>query len=82
MASTGLVSFREILEMLRVCAPGARIVSKLHRNWVLFNGLTYRNLPLGKHGARKNPEIEVGHVRSMARHLGILDCAKTQIALL
>ena len=65
--------------MLDACAPGARIVAKEHRNWVLYNGLTYRGLPLGEHGARKNPAIEIGHVRRMARHLNILDCAKKQI---
>jgi hypothetical protein len=68
--------------MLNVCAPGARVIAKLHRNWVLYNGLTYRNLPLGEHGSRKNPEIQIGHVRKMARHLGILPCAKEHIPLL
>jgi hypothetical protein len=82
MVSGGLVSFKQIREMLDECAPGARILAKVHHNWILYNGLTYRGLPLGKHGARKNPEIQVGHVRRMARHLGILECAQRYIPLL
>jgi hypothetical protein len=81
MASTGLVSLKEIEEMLAACAPGARIEAKVHHNWVHYNGLTYRGLPRGAHGHRRNPEIQVGHVRKMARHLGILDCAKRHLDL-
>jgi hypothetical protein len=79
LVSSGCISFKEIREMLDACAPGARIVPKKHRNWVLYNGKTYRNLPLGEHGARKNPEIEIGHVRKLARHFEILPCAKSHI---
>ncbi len=79
MTSKGQVTLKTIREMLEACAPGARIVAKEHRNWVFYNSLTYRGLPLGEHGARKNPEIEIGHVRKMARHLQILDCAKRHI---
>jgi len=82
MTPAGLVTFKALREMLDACAPGARIVPKEHRNWVLYNGLTFRGLPLGEHGHRKNPEIQVGHIRKMARHLGILDCAKRHIQLL
>lgn len=39
----------------------------------------FRNLPLGEHGARKNPEIQIGFVRSLARHFEILECARRHI---
>jgi hypothetical protein len=38
-------------------------------------------LPLGPHGRRVNPEIETGYVRSLARHLGIEECARSHLAL-
>jgi hypothetical protein len=79
MPSTGQIPLKAILMMLEACAPGARLVEKTHHYWVMANGLCYRNLPLGPHGHRRDVDIEVGHVRKMARYLGILDCAKTQI---
>ena len=82
MVSGGQVTLKEIRQMLDDCAPGAVIVGKLHRNWVLFRGRTFRGLPLGKHGARKNPEIEVGHVRRLARFFEILDCAQRMLPAL
>jgi hypothetical protein len=82
MVSRGQVALKEIRRMLDACAPGARILAKKHRNWVLYNGLTFRGLPLGEHGRRDDPEIEVGHVKRMARHLGILDCAKRHLPAL
>lgn len=76
MPTSGLITLKEISEMLDACAPGARIEPRKHRFWVYYNGLIFRNLPLGPHGNRRNPEIEVGWVKRMARHLGILECAK------
>lgn len=61
--------------MLDTCAPNARIEPRKHRHWVYYNGLIFRDLPLGSHGSR-NPEIQVGWVKKMARHLGFLECAK------
>lgn len=81
MGSSGLVNLKEIRRMLDDCAPGAVIESKLHKNWVHWGGRTYRGLPLGKHGNRQNPEIEVGHVKRMARFFEILDCAKKSLGL-
>lgn len=79
MTSTGLVSLDAIKALLADCAPGAVIEEKTHHNWVHYNRQTYRGLPRGPHGARKNPGIQVGHVRRMARFLGILDCAKKHL---
>lgn len=68
--------------MLGVCAPGARIEPRKHRNWVHYNGQTYRGLPLGKHGkSRQNAEIEKGHVKKMARFFEILPCAQQHLNL-
>lgn len=66
--------------MLDACAPGARIEPRKHRNWVYYGQFPiFRNLPLGEHGARKNPEIQIGFVRSLARHFEILECARRHI---
>jgi hypothetical protein len=79
MPSHGQVSLKEIEDMFDECAPGAVIIPKPHHNWVIWNGRTYRGLPRGKHGARRNPEIEVGHVKRMARFFDILPCAQRVI---
>ncbi len=84
MVSSKTISLAEIERMLRACGTDfSKIVQKKHRHWVYCNGLIYRGLPLGKHGPRKNPEIEIGHVRQLVRHLGIdPTCAEKQIPTL
>lgn len=80
MTTSGTVTLKEIREMLDACAPGARIVAKEHRNWVLYDRKTFRGLPLGKHGrSRENAEVEIGHVRRMARFFAILECARKHL---
>ena len=59
----GLVKLSEIRALLAACAPGATIQTNLHHHWVHFKEKTFRRLPLGKHGARIDPEIEIGYVR-------------------
>lgn len=54
------------------CAPGWRWRMANHSRVVDYDRRTYRNLP-------KYEEIEAGHVRSMARYFGILECAKAKI---
>lgn len=45
--------------------------------------MIYRGLPLGAHGKRSNPEIQIGHVRHMIREFGIdLECALTALPVL
>ena len=82
MPSSGQVSLKEIEDMLADCAPGAVVVPKPHHNWVVWKSKTYRGLPRGKHGARRNPEVEVGHVKKMARFFEILPCAQSRIQAL
>jgi len=79
VSSSGTIALGDVWAMLDHCAPGHTRKERTH-NWsVTFGSNTYPRLPVGEHGARKNPEIQVGHIKTMARHLGILECAKTQI---
>ena len=68
--------------MLQHCAPGYTAKATDHFWCVrLPNGRTYPSLPKGEHG-KKNPEIQVGHIKKMCRHLDILACAQAQISRL
>lgn len=62
-------SFSDIQRMLTTCAPGHTIRRTTHGRCVSYGSLVYRDLP-------KFDTIEVGHVKKMARHFGIYDCAK------
>jgi hypothetical protein len=65
--------------MLDACAEGYTVEDKTHRRWVRYRDHTF-HLPLGEHGTRENPEIEVGYVKSMIRHLQIDErCAKREL---
>jgi hypothetical protein len=76
VASLAQVKLSAIEAMLEDCSPGARVVPKKHHYWVFdAKGGSYKSLPLGEHG-KKEPKIELGHVRSMARHLGFEECAQ------
>ena len=65
------VSFRysEVERMLKKCAPSFEARRTTHGRSISYAGNTYRNFP-------KHDEIERGHIAKMARHFGILDCAK------
>lgn len=79
MSSLGTIALSAIWAMLDHCAPGHTRKARKH-NWVvMYAGLTYPRLPVGEHGARRDPEIQIGHVRNMARHFGIMECAKGQL---
>jgi hypothetical protein len=79
MTSKGTVGLAAIWKMLDRCAPGHVRKAREH-NWaILFAGRYYHGFPLGKHGARHNPSIQIGHVRNMVRFFGIEDCARGQI---
>lgn len=63
--------------MLDRCAPGHTRKAREHNYAVYYEGRSYPTLPLGKHGKRENPSIEVGHVRQLIRQLQLeLDCVK------
>lgn len=76
-----LILLSRVWEILDECAPGFERRATDH-NWkVTYNGLTYPSLPLGKHGARKasRTEIEVGHVKGLARQLNIVECVMKKL---
>ncbi len=82
MSSSGTVPLSAIWAMLALCAPGYTKQQKNH-NWIIrYKDRTYPRLPLGPHGKRVNPDIQIGHVKTMVRHLGIEECAKQHIAAL
>jgi hypothetical protein len=63
------VNFSDVERMLRDCAPGADIRRTTHGYRIVYKGKLYRSFP-------KHDPVEIGHVRKMARHFGILECAK------
>lgn len=60
--------------MLKECAQGATVRVSTHSRVVSYGDRSYPSLP-------KHDNIEVGHIRKMARHLGFLDCAKRHLGL-
>ena len=80
MSSFGQVSLRDIRTMLDECAPGHRIEERTHHYCVYYQDKVYPTLPKGPHG-KSNPLIQKGHIKKMARHLGILECAKSVLSL-
>ena len=79
MPSHGQIRLRKVWAMLDVCALGYRRVKRTHNWWVMYGEKTYRHLPLGPHGKQTNPDIQIGHVKNMVRHLGIDGCAKREL---
>ena len=71
---------RDVLEMMDNCAKGY-VRKKGAHNWRIFFGTgAFATLPFGRHGSRENPEIEIGHVRTMIRKLGVdKACAESRL---
>jgi hypothetical protein len=69
-----VVNLDEVWAALDQCAKGWTANPSTEYWRVNYNGKTYHRLPLGKHGKRVNPEVEAGHVRTMARSFGIETC--------
>lgn len=66
-------SISEVESMLAECAPGSTIKMKTHFRHVYHpNGKVYTALP-------KYDNMQVLHIRKMARFFGILECAKKHI---
>jgi len=82
MSSFGQVPIKDVWAMLEACAPGYKAVERDHHWCVYYKAATFPTLPKGEHGGRKNPGIQLGHIKRMARLFGILDCAKSQIQTL
>ena len=65
--------FSLVKKMLKRCADGYTIRTARHYRIVNYDGQTFRTLP-------KHDNIELGHIRSMVRHLGInKECASEYI---
>ena len=69
------VAFKDVVEILEKCACGYELKRYPHSIAVLYQEKT-AYLPKGGHGKQGNHQIEVGHVRRMARMLDIEECAK------
>jgi len=67
------IKLNKVKEMMKHCAPGYWSVEKEEYIQFHYNGKAFWNFPRGKHGG-KNPQIEDGHIRKMARHLGVIEC--------
>lgn len=77
MTSRGEIPLKRVWEMLERCAPGHTVVTRVHYHLIRYRERSYPALPLGKHGKRENPPIEIGHIRKMVRQLEIdPDCAR------
>ncbi len=62
-------TYSSIVKMLEACAPGHSIRLATHSRVISWKTLSYPSFP-------KADKVEVGHIRKLARHFGILDCAK------
>lgn len=72
--------------MLKACLPDYTAERHDHSFTVRAPGHEpYPSLPLGKHGRSRESgraEVELGHVRQLARHFKILDCGRKYIPLI
>jgi ribosomal protein S27AE len=81
MGSLGTVTISEIRRMLERCAPGHVFAAHgVHYFMVTYKDKRFPTLPRGEHG-RKDPDIQKGVVKKMARHLDILACAEAELAI-
>ena len=74
MAGHGQVKLRFVWKMLGICAPGYTAKQTTHHFQIDYNNKRYPALP--NDGHTKRPEVELGHIKKLARHLGIEECAK------
>jgi len=65
--------------MLDACAPGYERRERVHNWLVTYGQLSFPRLPRDTHNKRRDPDIQIGHVRQMVKLFGILDCAKKYI---
>jgi hypothetical protein len=75
MTSFGQIKLATVWKMLKKCAPGHARIELGHHWRIDFGDRSYPAFPLGKRRS-KTPEVQLGHVRKMVRHLGIEECAK------
>ena len=73
-----LVRLDDVWRMLDACLPGDDRVQEPHRWNVEHGGRIYYEIPLGKHGHRRNAEIEAGHIRGLVKFFGIQSSCYSQ----
>jgi hypothetical protein len=66
-----VVRLDDVWRMLDRCLPGHERLPKPHRWNIRFKGRVYHEVPLGRHGTRRNPEIESGHIRGLVKFFQI-----------
>ena len=74
----------DVLKMLEACAPTHRVVETTHSFLVkpaTGSGVVTAVFPSGPHLKLERRKIRSGAVRSLARKLGILDCARRHLSL-
>lgn len=71
MGSLGQVPLKQVWAMLDECAPGHTRKARVHNYCINYRDRSYPSFPLGPHGKRENPSIEIGHVKKMVRYLGL-----------
>lgn len=72
---SGTVRINLVWAMLEHCLPGYSKRETKHHWRITFGDRTYRGFPLGPHGRRANPEIQLGHVRSLMRFFNeVFEC--------
>ena len=82
MGSCGTVPLSSIWKMLADCALGYTKTETDHHWIIRYGEFEHRGFPLGDHGRRKTPRIQIGHVRKLARKLDIQQCAAKHLAQL
>lgn len=70
--------------MLDRCAPGYTRKLREHNYVVYFQNRSFPSLPLGPHGKRENPAIQIGKIKQMVRQLGLdkeqfIECVRRQL---
>jgi hypothetical protein len=74
----------DVLRMLEVCAPTHRVVETTHSFLVkpaTGTGVVTAVFPSGPHLKLERRRIRSSAVKSLARKLGVLDCAKQHLSL-
>ncbi len=81
MGASTFIPLERVWAMLKACLSvgwTSRPTAHNHRIF-LEDGRIYPSLPLGEHGHRRDAEVKAGHVRNLARQLGIEECARREI---
>ena len=79
-----MISWRDVQKMLDACAPGWWSKESEEYYTIYWKTLPpFPRLTRGSHRQRGKPSAEIHplHVRKLARHLGIVECARKHLAI-